>query len=116
MSTKKVLRRQRVKKSVRAKVSGSAERPRLAVYRSNKEIYAQIVNDIDGVTLAFYSSQKLANKEGNKVDQSKLVGSEIAKIAQDKGISTVVFDRGASLYHGRIKALADSAREGGLKF
>lgn len=116
MSTKKVLRRQRVKKSIRGKISGSAEKPRLAVYRSNKEIYAQIVNDVDGVTLAFYSSQKLGKKEGNKTDQSKSVGTEIAKIAQDKGISTVVFDRGVSLYHGRIKALADGAREGGLKF
>lgn len=116
MSTKKELRRQRVKKSVRSKISGSADKPRLAVYRSNKEIYAQLVNDVEGVTLAFFSTQKLSKKEGTKIEQSKSVGTEIAKLAQDKGITTVVFDRGVSLYHGRIKALADGAREGGLKF
>ena len=99
--------------SIRKKVSGTAERPRLAVFRSNKEIYAQVIDDIDGNTLACASSNEI---KGTKTEQAIAVGKLIADNAQKAGIATVVFDRGGFLYHGRVKALADSAREAGLKF
>ena len=106
-------KRQKSRYSIRKKVSGTSERPRLAVFRSNKEIYAQVIDDIAGNTLASASS---ADSKGNKTEQAALVGKLIADNAKKVGIDTVVFDRGGFLYHGRIKALADSAREAGLKF
>ena len=103
---------------VRTELSGTAEKPRLNVYRSNKHIYAQIIDDVKGVTLAQASSQDkdIANTSASKVDLATTVGQEIAKKANDKGIKEIVFDRGGYLYHGRVKALADAARENGLEF
>lgn len=103
---------------VRTKLSGTAEKPRLNVYRSNKHIYAQIIDDVKGVTLAQASSQDkdIANTSASKVDLATTVGQEIAKKANGKGIKEIVFDRGGYLYHGRVKALADAARENGLEF
>ena len=116
MATKKDLqRRLRRKRSIRRKISGSAERPRLSVFRSNKGIYAQLVDDIAGSTL-ISTSVKDVDASGAKVDVSKAVGQELAKRALAKGFETVVFDRNGYLYHGRVKALAEGAREGGLKF
>lgn len=103
---------------VRTKLSGTAEKPRLNVYRSNKHIYAQIIDDVKGVTLAQASSQDkdIANTSASKVDLATTVGQAIAKKTNDKGIKEIVFDRGGYLYHGRVKALADAARENGLEF
>ncbi|MGY3480327.1 MULTISPECIES: 50S ribosomal protein L18 [Staphylococcus] len=103
---------------VRNKLSGTAEKPRLNVYRSNKHIYAQVIDDVNGKTLAQASTQEkdLANETGSKVDLSAKVGETIAKRANEKGLKTIVFDRGGYLYHGRVKALADAAREHGLEF
>ncbi len=115
MPTKKLIRRTRIRKGIRKKVAGTAERPRLSVFRSNKEIYAQLIDDINGVTLGSVSSKELKSSKGNKVDVSSKVGQELAKRADSKGIKTAVFDRGGYPYHGRIKALAEGAREGGLK-
>ncbi|MCO5248556.1 MAG: 50S ribosomal protein L18 [Chitinophagales bacterium] len=116
MSNDKLLRRKRIKQRIRKIVNGTAERPRLNVFRSNKEIYAQLLNDDSKTTIASTSSLKL-NKDGKtKTDLSKEVGLEIAKIAIEKGIDKIVFDRNGYLYHGRVKALAEGAREGGLKF
>ncbi len=106
-------KRQKARYSIRKKVSGTLERPRLAVFRSNKEIYAQVIDDIAGNTLASASS---ANAAGTKIEQATVVGKLIADNAKKAGVETVVFDRGGFLYHGRVKALADSAREAGLKF
>ena len=105
--------RKRVRYSIRKKVSGTSERPRLAVFRSNKEIYAQLIDDVSNVTLTSASS---ASSKGTKTEQASVVGKLIADNALKAGISSVVFDRGGFLYHGRVKALAESAREGGLKF
>jgi large subunit ribosomal protein L18 len=105
--------RKRVRYSIRKKVSGTSERPRLAVFRSNKEIYAQLIDDVSNVTLTSASS---ADSKGTKTEQASAVGKLIADNALKAGISSVVFDRGGFLYHGRVKALAESAREGGLKF
>ena len=103
---------------LRRYLSGTAERPRLAVFRSNKHIYAQVIDDVAGNTLAAASSmdKSLGLKTTSNVDAAKAVGAEVAKKAKDKGIEAVVFDRGGFLFHGRIKALADAAREGGLIF
>ena len=110
-------RRNRIRRRVRNKISGTAEKPRLNVYRSNKEIYAQLVDDTSGKTLASASSlSKSFNKEGTKSDQAKEVGKKLAEIAQQAGITTCAFDRSGYRYHGRIKQLAEGAREGGLKF
>jgi large subunit ribosomal protein L18 len=106
-------KRQKTKFSIRKKVSGTSVRPRLAVFRSNKEIYAQVIDDIAGNTLACASS---ADAKGTKTEQATVVGKLIADNAMKAGVSTVVFDRGGFLYHGRVKALADSAREAGLNF
>ena len=111
----KVSRRIKLRKSIRAKISGTAERPRLSIFRSNKQIYAQIINDVDGVTVASWSSKKSDDK-GNKTEIAKKVGLELAKVAKDAGVESVVFDRGGYLFHGRVAALAEGAREGGLKF
>ncbi len=104
---------------IRKKISGTAEKPRLAVFRSNKQIYVQVVDDQKGVTLLSASSNEkgFAGKTGmKKTEQAKLVGKMLAERCLEKGISTVVFDRSGYKYHGRIKSLADTAREGGLKF
>jgi len=113
----KVLRRAKIKKRVRGKISGTADQPRLCVYRSNKQIYAQIIDDVNGVTLASAESTKI--KEAQKVtkkEQATAVGKAIAEAAKSASIESVVFDRGGYLYHGRVKNLAEAAREGGLKF
>ncbi|WP_337043587.1 50S ribosomal protein L18 [Emticicia sp. 17c] len=115
MSSVKTDRRQKIKWSIRSKVSGTPERPRLTVFRSNTAIYAQLIDDTQGVTLAAASTSTLGLK-GVKVDNSKEVGKKLAEIATEKGIGSCVFDRNGYLYHGNIKALADGAREGGLKF
>lgn len=103
---------------VRAKLSGTAERPRLNIYRSNKNIYAQLIDDVNGVTLASASTldKALSLESTGNVEAAQKVGELIAKRAVEKGIKEVVFDRGGYLYHGRVKALADAARENGLQF
>jgi large subunit ribosomal protein L18 len=108
--------RQRIHARIRAKMSGTAERPRLNVYRSLNHIYAQVIDDSQGVTLASASSLALKLKTGGNVATAKEVGKAIAEQAVSKGVKKVVFDRGGFLYHGRIKALADAAREAGLEF
>ncbi|MDD3254639.1 50S ribosomal protein L18 [Macellibacteroides fermentans] len=113
--TTKVDRRLKIKRSVRSKISGTAERPRLTVFRSNKQIYAQVIDDTTGRTLAAASSLKIEDKAPKKEIAAK-VGEQIAKSAQEAGVQAVVFDRNGYLYHGRIKELADAARNGGLKF
>jgi large subunit ribosomal protein L18 len=101
---------------VRGKISGTAQRPRLAVFRSNRGIFAQLVDDSTGRTLAGAGWTALKGFEGDKTAQAKQVGKELAAAAKQAGIKSVVFDRGGYLYHGRVKALAEGAREGGLKF
>ncbi len=101
---------------VRAKISGTSSCPRLVVFRSNKHIEAQIIDDVKGVTLVSASSVQLKLSNGGNVEGAKVVGAKIAEVAKAKKISKVVFDRGGYLYHGRVAALADAAREGGLKF
>ncbi|HXS58318.1 MAG TPA: 50S ribosomal protein L18 [Hanamia sp.] len=114
----KVSARQKIRYRIRKKISGSATKPRLSVFRSNKDIYVQLIDDANGVTLAAASSRSkdITAQKSNKVDASKLVGQAIAKKSQELGIKGVVFDRGGYLYHGRIKAVAEGAREGGLEF
>jgi large subunit ribosomal protein L18 len=113
----KLSRRDRIKKGIRKRVSGSAERPRLSVYRSNKGIYAQIIDDVTGKTVVSASSlSKDFASDGNKSDQSVAVGKLVAQKAIAAGITAVVFDRNGYLYHGRVKSLAEGAREGGLIF
>lgn len=118
MALSKTDRRLRIKRRIRKVVNGTADAPRLAVFRSNKQIYAQLIDDVNGVTLGSASSMNkdIASKTGNKTEQATLVGELIAKVATEKGISTIRFDRSGYLYHGRVKALADAARNGGLKF
>jgi large subunit ribosomal protein L18 len=118
MALTKTERRIRIRSRVRKIVTGSAERPRLSVFRSNKEIYAQLIDDNNATTMAAASSTEkdVASQEGNKTEKAALVGKLLAKKAQDAGIENVVFDRNGYLYHGRVKQLADAAREGGLKF
>lgn len=118
MAITKEFRRNRIKMRIRKVVSGTPECPRLSVYRSNKAIYAQLIDDTKGVTLASASSSEegLKDQKGTKVELAALVGKAIAAKAQAAGITTVAFDRGGYLYHGRVKSLADGAREGGLKF
>ena len=108
--------RERRHRRVRGKVSGTAERPRLAVFRSNLGISAQLVDDLDGKTLAAATWQQLRKFNGSKTEQAKEVGKLLAANAKQAGIEACVFDRGGYLYHGRVKALAEGAREGGLKF
>jgi large subunit ribosomal protein L18 len=117
MALTKAERRQRIKYRIRKRLSGSGERPRMTVYRSNKQIYVQLVDDVSGQTLVSASSKEkeIASQKVNKIDQAKLVGKRIAEKAKEKGIETVVFDRNGYLYHGRVKNLADAARESGLK-
>ena len=114
MTTKKVERRIKIKYRIRKSVFGTAERPRLSVFRSNKQIYAQVINDNEGKTLAAASS--LGMETMPKIQQAEKVGELIAKKAKEAGIESVVFDRNGYLYHGRVKSLADAARKGGLNF
>lgn len=107
-------KRQRRHRRVRAKVKGTAERPRLSIFKSNKAVYAQLIDDEKGVTLASATSLKM--KENSLLLKAKSVGNLIATVAKSKGIKSVVFDRGGYVYTGNVKAIADSAREGGLKF
>lgn len=111
-------RREKIKKRIRGKVIGTSARPRLSVFRSNSEIYAQLVDDSTGKTITTVSTvgKKDARVKGTKTDKAKSVGNAIAKWAVEKGIQEVVFDRNGFLYHGRVKAVAEGAREGGLKF
>ena len=109
-------KRKRRHRRVRGRVQGSAARPRLCVFRSSKGIYAQVIDDDAGRTLASASSQTLDGVSGNKSDLATAVGREVARRALEAGVERVVFDRGGYLYHGRVKALADGAREGGLEF
>lgn len=108
-------RRQVLRYRIRNKISGTPQRPRLAVYRSNKSIYCQLIDDLNRVTIASSSSIELGAK-GTKIDQAKEVGKSIAEKAKAANIDNVVLDRGGYLYHGRVKSLADGAREGGLQF
>ncbi|VBB44651.1 50S ribosomal subunit protein L18 [uncultured Paludibacter sp.] len=119
--TDKNIRRNRIKAHIRTKISGTAEKPRLTVFRSNTQIYAQVIDDVKGVTLASASSLLKAEKGAKKdkitkTEQAANVGKLIAKSALEAGIKEVIFDRNGYLYHGRVKQLAEAAREGGLKF
>ena len=114
MTTKKVERRIKIKFRIRKSVNGTAERPRLTVFRSNKQIYAQVINDLTGTTLV--SASSLGMEAMPKKEQAAKVGELIAKKATEAGVEKVVFDRNGYLYHGRIKELADAARKGGLNF
>jgi large subunit ribosomal protein L18 len=118
MALTKIERRARIKKRIRKVISGTSEKPRMSVFRSNTQIYVQLVDDLAGKTLTSASSRckEIAAQKVNKTEQAKLVGKLAAERALEKGVATVVFDRNGYLYHGRIKSLADAAREGGLKF
>ncbi len=113
----KVLRRAKIRQRIKKSITGTAERPRLSVFRSNKQIYCQLIDDVAGRTLASASSSLIPDAQKvNKVEQARIVGLKIAEVAKTAGLESVVFDRGGYLYHGRIKSLAEAAREGGLKF
>ena len=118
MALSKIQRRQRIKSRIRKGVRGTAEQPRLAVFRSNNEIYVQIIDDTKGTTLLAASSRdkELSAVSGTKIEKAAMVGKAIAEKALKQGIEKVSFDRGGYLYHGRVKSLAEGAREGGLKF
>lgn len=117
MALDKVARRAKIKRRIRKKLTGTKALPRLTVYRSNKQIYAQIINDEEGVTIVSASSQGVKECEGlPKVEQAKIVGKILAEKALKANVEEVKFDRNGYLYHGRVKSLADGAREGGLKF
>lgn len=110
----KTERRNKIKARIRGRISGTAQRPRMSVFRSNKGIYVQLIDDLEGRTLAAAHSTK--EMEGNKTEIAAKVGEQIANKAQEIGITTVVFDRNGYLFHGRVKAVADGARKAGLKF
>jgi large subunit ribosomal protein L18 len=114
----KVNARQKIRYRIRKKISGSAQKPRLSVFRSNRDIYVQLIDDANGITIASASSRQadIAAQKVNKVEKSKLVGSAIAQKSGELGIKNIVFDRSGYIYHGRIKAVAEGAREGGLQF
>ncbi len=118
MKNRKEIRRYKIKKRIRKRISGTDERPRLTVFRSNKQIYAQVIDDLKGHTLVAASSMEkgVAEQKLTKTEIAKLVGVSVAEKAKAAGIEMVVFDRNGYLYHGRVKALADGAREAGLKF
>jgi large subunit ribosomal protein L18 len=116
MAGKNSERRERIKMGVRKKISGTSERPRLSVFRSNKGLFVQVIDDLKGATLASASTAELGEKAKLNVENSKSVGKKIAEKALASGVNTIVFDRNGYLYHGNIKALAEGAREGGLKF
>lgn len=113
----KTARRQRIRYNIRQKIAGVAAKPRLSIFRSNTDIYAQLIDDVSGATIAAASTKDkdILAQKGNKSEKSKLVGAAIARKAVDLGVKEVVFDRGGYLYHGRVKSVADGAREGGLK-
>lgn len=112
--TTKINRRNKIKTRIRGKISGAASCPRMSVFRSNKQIYVQLIDDVDGKTLVSATSKDI--KEGTKCEIAAKVGEEVAKAALAAGIESVVFDRNGYLFHGRVKSLADGARKGGLKF
>jgi large subunit ribosomal protein L18 len=114
----KTQRRQKIRHSIRKKIAGTSTKPRLSVFRSNADIYAQLIDDDNGFTLAAASTRDkdIAAQKGTKTEKSKMVGEAIARKAKDLGLEAVVFDRGGYLYHGRVKSVADGAREGGLVF
>lgn len=112
---KKVQRRLKIKKGIRSRIFGTPESPRLSVFRSNNDIYVQLIDDVHGKTLASASSKSIKDKM-TKIEQSALVGKALAEKAIAAGVTTCVFDRNGYLYHGRVKSLAEGAREGGLKF
>lgn len=119
MALSKTEKREKIKLRIRKRIKGTAGKPRIAVFRSNKQIYAQAVDDVNGVTLAAASSREkeIASVTGKKKsDVAAMVGKRLAEACKEKGIEIVVFDRGGYQYHGRVKSLADGAREGGLKF
>ena len=118
MALSKLQRRNRISLRIRKKIKGTAERPRLSVYRSNKQIYAQVIDDLNRVTIVSASSKEknIAETGPKGVEQATAVGKLVAEKCREKGIENVVFDRGGYKYHGRVKSLADAAREGGLKF
>ncbi len=116
MAGKNNERRQKIKAGIRKKLSGTTERPRLSVFRSNSGIYAQVIDDLKGVTVAAASTSELGDKTALNVESSKSVGKKLAEKAVAAGVQTIVFDRNGYLYHGNIKAFAEGAREGGLKF
>ena len=117
MAFSKVTRRAKIKRRIRKNITGSTAQPRLSVFRSNKQIYAQIIDDSTGKTLVSAGSvNSKAAAKGSKMDQAAAIGKEVAEKAVKAGITDVVFDRNGYLYHGRVKSLADSARESGLKF
>lgn len=117
VKNRKEYRRLKIKRRIRKKISGASLRPRMSVFRSNKQIYVQLIDDLSGNTLAAASSreEEIASQKVNKIEQAALVGKLIASKAKEAGIEEVVFDRNGYLYHGRVKSLADAAREGGLK-
>lgn len=116
MAKEKALARERRHRRVRRKILGTPERPRLSVFRSLNHIYAQIIDDLSGKTLVAASSLTKGGKSGGNIDSAKMIGAKLAALAKEKNITKVVFDRGGYLYHGRVKALAEAAREGGLVF
>jgi len=118
MALSKNDRRQRIKNRIRKIVSGTASQPRLAVFRSNKEIYAQLVDDVSGATITAASSRdkEISSIKGSILDIASLVGKSVAEKAKKAGVESITFDRGGYLYHGRVKSLAEGAREAGLKF
>jgi large subunit ribosomal protein L18 len=118
MALTKTERRQRIRNRIRKIISGSETKPRLSVFRSNKEIYAQVVDDVSGKTISAASSRDkdISSAKGTKLEIANLVGKAVAEKAMKAGIETISFDRGGYLYHGRVKSLADGAREAGLKF
>jgi large subunit ribosomal protein L18 len=114
----KLVQRQKIRYRIRKKIAGTAVKPRLAIFRSNNDIYAQLIDDDNGFTLAAASSRDkdISAQKGTKVEKSKLVGQAIARKAVELGLTKIVFDRGGNLYHGRVQGVADGAREGGLQF
>ena len=117
MAFSKQLRRQKIKESIRSRVSGTSDMPRLTIFRSNKQISVQIIDDVAGTTLVAATSlvKEIADLKGNKIQQAEKVGELTAKLALEKGITNVVFDRNGYLFHGRVKALANAAVKGGIK-
>ena len=115
MAISKTARRKRIRLGIRKKISGTADRPRVSIFKSNKAIYAQLIDDVNGHTLASASTKEIG-KEGLNIEIAKDVGKKLAENAKGAGIETVVFDRAGYKYHGRVKSLADGAREAGLKF
>ncbi len=116
MQDKKLTRRIKIRARIRKALNGTPECPRLSVFRSNKEIYAQVIDDLQGHTIVAASSREKGIAKANKVEQAMMVGKIVAEKAKAAGVEKVIFDRGGFLYHGRVKALADGAREAGLKF